>query len=304
MYRESATAAREIHHFTGLFPALPAWEKSRVELDYLRARLAYARRFKGISAFCLFVGYPRSGHSIVGALLNAHRDAVISHQLIASDHILRGCSRNELYARIIARAAWFHRNGNRGNYPFAVPNQWQGRFASLKVIGDKRGGAVSRAIAAHPDFLARTRSLAGVPVKLIHVVRNPYDNIAAIARWNRLSLEESVEFYFRHADVTLELMRTPGAGDMTTLRHEDLIRAPHAVLSDLCAFLGLACYPGYLDDCASAVFPAPTYSRRQAAWETGTIRDVERRIKRYPFLEGYVFGLDAPVADTPAGIGT
>ena len=138
---------------------------------WLRRRRA--RDFATVERFCLFVGYPRSGHSLVGALLNAHRDAVIAHELDVPPLIVAGCARDELYARILARARWFHLRGDRSNYAYRVPRQWQGRFAALHVIGDKRGGAVTRCIAAEPDFLERVRPLVGVPLRLIHVVRNP-----------------------------------------------------------------------------------------------------------------------------------
>jgi hypothetical protein len=34
-----------------------------------------------IEAFALFIGYPGSGHTLLGMLLNAHREAVIVHEL-------------------------------------------------------------------------------------------------------------------------------------------------------------------------------------------------------------------------------
>ena len=57
------------------------------------ARRRYRQEFAAVERFLLFVGYPRSGHSIVGALLNAHRDAVVSHELDAAPLIAGGCSR-------------------------------------------------------------------------------------------------------------------------------------------------------------------------------------------------------------------
>src|SRR5262245_32956253 len=103
-----------------------------------RLRRRHRADFDRVERFCLFVGYPRSGHSIVGAMLNAHRDAVISHELIVPPLILRGCGRDELFARILARAEWFNMRGNRANYDYRIRHQWQGRFATLRVIGDKR----------------------------------------------------------------------------------------------------------------------------------------------------------------------
>jgi hypothetical protein len=261
------------------------------------ARRRHHAAFDRVAAFCLFVGYPRSGHSIVGALLNAHRDAVIAHELKASDLILAGCSRDDLYARILSRAYWFHLRGNRANYEYHVPNQWQGRFATLRVIGDKRGGLVSRTLDEHPDFLERVRALVGVPLRLVHVVRNPFDNISAIAVSDGRPLAESVEYYFGHCRATARLDTLARPGEVFSFRHEDMVRAPVATLSALCGFLGLEPYPSYLEDCARVVFPKPTHTRRKVDWPDALVREVERRARAYPFLDGYRFAL----TDPPAG---
>ncbi len=41
-------------------------------------RSADAETYADLHAFCLFIGYPKSGHSLVGALLDAHPDMVIA----------------------------------------------------------------------------------------------------------------------------------------------------------------------------------------------------------------------------------
>jgi hypothetical protein len=253
------------------------------------ARRRYRAEFDHVSRFCLFVGYPRSGHSIVGALLNAHKDAVISHELNAPPLILGGCTRDELYARILARAHWFDLRGNRSNHDYRVPNQWQGRFDRLRVIGDKRGGAVTRCIAEHPDFFARVRTLVGVPLRLVHVVRNPFDNIAAISIWHHLSLEESATYYFTHCATTARLDVFCEPQELLTMRHEGMIREPRAVLSRLCSFLGLEASDGYLDDCVGVIFPRATFTRHKVSWPPALVREVERRASTYAFLDGYGF---------------
>ena len=253
------------------------------------ARRRYASDFGRVESFVLFVGYPRSGHSLVGAVLNAHRDAVISHELDAPPLILAGCSRDELYARILARANWFNLRGNTSNYEYYVPHQWQGRFTTLRVIGDKRGGAVTRCIAAHPEFLTRVRDLVRVPLRLVHVVRNPFDNISAISIWHQMTLEESIDFYFSHCDTTLMLPDQCLPEELVMLRHEDLLREPRSVLSGLCSTLGLEGYPGYLEDCCGVLFRTPTYTRRRLAWSAPLVRDVERRMRGIPFLAQYGF---------------
>jgi hypothetical protein len=251
------------------------------------ARRRYREEMAGVERFCLFVGYPRSGHSIVGALINAHRDAVMAHELVAAPLILDGCSREALFSRILARAYWWNLRGNRSNYDYAVPNQWQGRFRTLRVIGDKRGGSVSRTLTEHPDFLRRVRDLVRVPMRLVHVVRNPFDNIAAISVDNRLALPDAIDYYFLHCRGTARLPEFTQQGELLTLHHEEMVRDPEAFLTGLLGFLELEPYPGYVEDCCSIVFRKPTYSRRKVTWPAEAIRDVEHRMREYQFLTHY-----------------
>ena len=200
-----------------------------------------------------------------------------------------GCSRDELYSRILARASWFDLRGNRTNYSYAVRGQRQGRFETLRVVGDKRGGAVTRCIADHPDFLDRVRSLVRVPLRLLHVVRNPFDNIAAISIWHDLSLEAAADFYFAHCETTTGLDSLCDPGELLTVRHEEFVREPAEVLSTICDFLGLSLYPGYLDDCAAVVFASPTNTRRRVDWPGSLIREVVERMGATAVLRGYEF---------------
>ena len=258
--------------------AWAAWVRRRRRAD-----------FDAVRRFCLFVGYPRSGHSVVGAFLNAHKHAVIAHELNVPPLVLAGCTRDELYARILTRARWFHLRGDRSNHDYRVPHQWQGRYERLDVIGDKRGGAVTRCLAEHPDFFDRVRALVGVPLRLVHVVRHPLDNIAAISIWHRLSLEESVAYYFMHCATTARLDAFCAPDELCSVRHEAMIEDPRAVLTRLCAFLGLELHPGYLDDCCRVVFPRTTATRQKVRWPVGLVAEVERKARAYPFLDGYRF---------------
>ena len=72
-------------------------------------------------------------------------------------------------------------------------------------------------------------------------------------------------------------------------REGDVVDAVHLHLAGraLCASLGLELYPGYLEDCCSVVFPTPTRTRRKISWPPALARDVERRARAFPFLDGY-----------------
>lgn len=252
-------------------------------------RRRYAGDFDAVSTFCLFIGYPRSGHSLVGAFLNAHPQAVISHELNAPILIQGGCTRNELYSRIVSRAQWFNMRGNTSNYRYQVPNQWQGRFQSLKVIGDKRGGAVTRCLADDPDFLQKVRKLVGSSTRFIHVVRNPFDNISAISIAEGWTLKRSIDYYFFHCRTTDRLDQFCEEQEVITIHHEALIRDPSTTLTKLCLFLGLSPEANYIEDCSRIVYESPTFTRRKITWPESSIRETETRLRAYPFLENYTF---------------
>jgi hypothetical protein len=99
--------------------------------SYLRSwRSAHRARgdFANVRAYCLFLGTPRSGHSLIGEMLNAHRNAVIGHAFDVTRYLADGFGRNQLYWMIVRRDRKFtHRRGSVGaGYDYAIPGQWQG----------------------------------------------------------------------------------------------------------------------------------------------------------------------------------
>ena len=249
----------------------------------------FRRDFDDVSAVCLFVGYPRSGHSLVGAMLNAHSDAVIAHELDVLELVERGAPRSELYGRTLARAAWFNLRGNQSNYRYQIPGQWQGRFRSLRVIGDKGGGWAAQRLREAPGLLERLRESVGVPLRLIHVVRNPFDNVAAISLWHGMPLAEATEFFFSHCESTARLQAQLSDDEIITVRHEDFFVEPEAALARLVEFLGLTPEPSYLAACAAIVFRRPTHTRTRVSWTEEEVKSVQTRMEPYDFFDGYGF---------------
>jgi len=249
-----------------------------------------AAAFREVRCFCLFTGWPRSGHSIVGALLNAHPHAVIAHELDALRQIRRLPRRDHLFAHILLQDRWFGAVG-RGSaaYDYNVPGLSQGRWESLQVIGDKNGGITSRMLGAQPELLDLLRSVVAVPIRLIRVVRNPWDNVATIARVHRMSPAEALEYYLGMAHDLLIIERHTSPDERFTIHLQDLVESPAETLGPLFAFLDLSVTPGFLDSCAASLFPAVSRTRQLVDWPPGLIAAVERRTRCFDFLERYHF---------------
>lgn len=243
-----------------------------------------------LHAFCLFIGYPRSGHSLVGSLLDAHPDVIISHQADAMKLVADGIGRGELINTILVDSARRAKEGRRqGSYSYVVEGQWQGQTRVLRVIGDCRGGKTSRRI-DDPTSARRFAQVVGLPLRFVHVVRNPYDNVATLSRRPEHTLASAIETYAFLADAVGAFLARDEE-DVLTVRHEALIADPGPELGRLADFLDVEADEAWVDACAAILFPSPRRTRESTDWSPADIAAVDAVIARHPFLEGY--GLDS-----------
>jgi hypothetical protein len=263
-------------------------------LQYLTAGvegLRHSHLFDTVERFCLFIGYPRSGHSLVGSLLDAHPDVVLAHELDALRYVAAGYHRNQLYWMILRRDAEFTRSGRRWTeFDYSVPGQWQGRYERLRIIGDKKGGSTTFTLGQSPELLDRLARVIATEVRLIHVTRNPFDNIATMSRRSHRTLEESRDQYFALCETVQHLKMKAAPGSVIDVRHETLIHDPRGILRSLCADLGLPATEEYLDACAAVVAPNPHLSRHEFLWTEELIGSLEKKMAAFSFLDGYSFG--------------
>ncbi|NHJ31861.1 MAG: hypothetical protein FK732_03270, partial [Asgard group archaeon] len=141
------------------------------------------KRFRDVNIYCMFIGYARSGHSIIGTLLDAHPNAVIAHELNVLRYVKKGFNKRQIFSLLIKKSNIQSMTGRRfADKNYKVPNQWQGKYSKLLVIGDKKGGGSSKLLKLHPDLIEKLENKIKLKIKIIHVIRNPYDNITTIAR--------------------------------------------------------------------------------------------------------------------------
>jgi hypothetical protein len=255
-----------------------------------------AAAYSDLRAFCLFVGYPKSGHSLVGALLDAHPDMVIARAMNALALVaVDGMPRDEAFALLLENSREEALRGRKQNrYRYTVEGQWQGRVRTLRVLGDKFSDRTSKRIARTPDALAVLRREVGVPLCLLHVVRNPFDMVARIAKSKiREGSDEerrarATAYIGRLAEINDGVIAA-GEHPVLTVRQESVIEGPERELGRMCEFLGVDTEAGYLDACAAIVFPSPQRTRDLLDWSPAQIAAVEQVIDRHSFFDGYAF---------------
>jgi hypothetical protein len=273
--------------------ATVAVSRARLAREIAAGALEGARRrrwFDALEAFVCFLGYPRSGHTLVGSLLDAHPEVLVAHELDVLRFVRPWIPRTALLGLLARSEARFARRGFEWQgYDYRVPGQWQGRVSRLRVAGDKRGRATTERLHHDPALLDRLRRKLGVPVRFVHVVRNPYDNITTMARRAHGDLALAARRYFELCDGVAAVRARLAPGEILDVRHEDVVADPRGALARLCAFVGVEPDDAYLEACASVVFPSPRRSRHDGPWTPALVSEVAERAAAYPFLAGYTF---------------
>jgi hypothetical protein len=247
--------------------------------------------FHSLRRCAVFLGHPRGGGSLVGALLNAHPQTCLAADAGLFQYLRQGYRRSQLLWLVYRKdRAAGRRLRLDGDYRFAVPGQWQGCFESLRVIGDVKTGNATEWLARHPECLEELEGELGVPLRIIQLVRDPFQVVLSQHRaYPHIPIQRFVEDYFRRCEVMDRVARErPEA--VLVARLEELLSSPTRVLASLCAHLGLDADAAYLDACQLVVHELTSARTSVTGEGQGPGRDLRR-----PFPRAMVERIDANV---------
>ena len=283
-------------------------------------KIYYRSAFKDIRTVVLTIGFSRTGSSLLGFLLTAHPNMVIAQELSCMDtagrvyngnaalaylsRIYNGAL-NNLFYTILALDRLRYQNGiststqikqqkslrspEQKVYYILVPNQHQGHFERLKVIGVK-SSQHNVVVLSRNNTLANLRERLkerDIKLKFLLTVRNPYDRVTGISKKNNYSLEKAVRIFEDNCKKQEELLEKIDPQNVFVNRHEDMCKDPRRQLARLCDFLQVPIPAGYIEDCASAVVRKPYKGRLDINWSPELKQTVALMIEKYDFFSGY-----------------
>lgn len=259
--------------------------------------------FNHLRSYVSFIGYPRSGHSLIGALLDAHPNAIVSDEQNSLEyyHSLKpAISRNGLFQVLLNASVKKMQSGrtkgglNQGKYSYQLPGQFQGKFTQLTCIGDKYGDSIARSWARDPSIVKEFYAWLQMPVTVIHVMRNPFDNISTLTLRSgspkdvlqQISiyrkLVEAVsgfrEWVFASSEIPINLIE---------FTHEEFVLNPRRYLVQIAEALQLEPEENWLQACLGLVKPQPNESRTRLQWTQDITDQVKAIIASKPFLNVY-----------------
>ena len=279
----------------------------------------------GVEKFVFFVGYARSGSSIIGSMMDAHPNMIIANECGTFMKWLKGPQElklnkydffNALYRCSVSSATTGGRSSEtkrRKGYSLALPSSWQGRFTKLRVIGNKQaGGTTSYYLNSSSLFVKKCQQLETleVPVHVIHVVRNPFDIIATALLYRSgkgsphkllQSNSSTPSLHYNRTLMTRRLQKTSDLSEAVInitrtcnvkVLHvyiEDFVKDPKSAIQSICDFLALECSAEYLQQCSDKAFKSVSRTRDLLVWSPRTRATIEKMIKKFSFFRGYSF---------------
>ncbi|MEM7490751.1 MAG: sulfotransferase [Pseudomonadota bacterium] len=283
--------------------------------EYLRRRNALS----GVDTMVNFVGYPRSGHSLVGSILDGHPEAVLSHELDAMGLLLKGVPAAHLPALMAWQSEQFTAAGRWWNgFRYDIGTGHHGMAGRPRVVGDKKGDWAARWFAMDPSLADRLDRESPLRTAWILVTRHPLDNVATMSlrkngAYDRLRIAHSGTGGFGAAlaaaqqagDIAREARadmvadwqamtaavagmkaRVP-ADRWFELVYEDFVADPTAECARLAAFLGLNAPADWLSAAAASVRPSSRRSRDAVAWPPDLAATIAETVARTDFLRAY-----------------
>ena len=166
----------------------------------------WEKKFDNLTTLCFFIGHKRSGHTVLGSILDAHPHVAIATEAHLLDLVnQKGIRRSGLFAFLYLWSkfvATFLKNRSAG-YSYKVNSEHQGRSIDLKVIGDNKGKGTLLALKEQPNLIEELQKLAQLKLKVIYSVRNPFDIISTqylkrLGRQTKLDeeyLKKRIEIY-------------------------------------------------------------------------------------------------------------
>lgn len=263
--------------------------------SYYRSR-KHVQDFASIKNYCLFIGHARSGGTLLGALIDAHPNAVIGDEVEIFQYIQAGFSREQVFQLLLDRSAFQAAKGktksgrDEQTYSYRVPDGWQGRHNGLHLIGNRKAGITTQRLAEDFSLFDKAkRFMNGIPIKVICSLRNPYDTISTNNIRGSRKLEDGIAQYFANCGIIQRVREESTHENMFILKHEDLVRSPETQLHKVCQFLELDPSKSYLKDSSKVVYKTPSITRHKVEWDQRLIQHVSEQIKEYDFLNGYSF---------------
>lgn len=244
--------------------------------------------FSTLKAFLLIIGNARSGSTLTGSIINAHINAIVANETQASRNFWEGLTKEEIYKIIelnvqeIEVSQYLY----SGYKPISSPSIIE--KANPLIIGEKIWNPATLLLHGKYNLIEQLSLTLGLPILLIHTIRNPFNTIATMHLKSGAPLHDRIAWYFMHCEAVDVISKRFCAKNFLHVYHENIILNPEQEIIKLCGFLNLPVLEHHLAVVRQSLFNKPNESRDLIAWSNNDILQISRKMENYEFLHNYL----------------
>lgn len=240
-----------------------------------------------LRAFLFVVGNARSGSTILGAVLDSHPNIVVANETSESSNFWRGSDREAIIAGILHNAeqqAATGRSSSGYKYQLGLPPSRKG---DIQIIGDKIWNPALLLLHGDYGLIPSIEERLGVPLIVVHAVRNPYDTIATMHRRSGAPLGDRIRWYAMHCEAAEAISERLTGGSFAHVFHEDLLGSPRETIEKMCRILGVQTDGKQVAAAETLLFRTPHNTRSLVRWAPADLGAIKDLIDRFPWLQRY-----------------
>ena len=243
--------------------------------------------FNDFQTFCLIIGNARSGSTILGSAIDAHPNAIVANETLASNNFWRGLNKESILQEVIENACVNHQNSRPSeNYHYQIGDA-PATKKRVHVYGDKIWNPATLLLHGDYELIPRLSETLNAKIFLIASIRNPFDTIATMHRRSQAPIADRIRWYFMHCESISALeARSPDAGFMHC-HHELLIANPDEELLRICEALNLSTDKKHLESISKFLFKTPSRTSSTIDWTVEDIENILTRMQNFPYLAHY-----------------
>lgn len=237
--------------------------------------------------FSLIIGNSRSGSTILGSIVDAHPNAIVANETMASQAFWKEMSKGEILDEIIANSSANYRSGRQSeDYQYQIGASPESK-SSVCVYGDKIWNPATLLLHGDYDLISRLESQLAARVVLIASIRNPFDAIATMHRRSQAPIKDRIRWFFMHCEALAAIEEKTAQSDFLISYHEQLIDCPNEEISRICRALMLPVNDQHLANVKRLLYRRPSKSGAALDWKLAEVEEVLERMQRFPFLTVY-----------------
>ena len=243
--------------------------------------------FDTLRSYVIFMRYKRSGSALLVNLLDAHPNAIFVRDEELYGKFGRYAEPKDLFGHLYAGTKRYYKRPFSAN-GYKYPIEGVGVAVDPLVIGHKSSTRRYLPMAESSEKMAEFQAAVGLPLKFLHLVRSPFDQVNA--RWQQKEfrrIEAPLDELIQHVGEQTEgnaKMRAQ-ATDYYQVHYEDLKKSPASTMASVCRFLGLPINSKYLNNCAELV-DSNTKEKIATTWTKESKDRVFALCDKYPEFYG------------------